>query len=177
MKTSVWIIILSVILCSVIFLCPLLFPTENTENIEKVDLSEVIPDEEDYIEYQIVMLDGPTPAPNVKLYPKDNRFEFLIHPLSSYLPVGHYTIKDNKLILDCDTDDNIYTFRMMPLKDAKANPDYSTVESLRLTYLNFLADESTELPKIKSSATNTEASPPFSAGASFIPTKVVITTK
>lgn len=177
MKTSVWIIILSAILCAVIFLCPFLIPASNQSSVEEVDLSDVIPDEEDYIEYQIVMLDGPTPAPNVKLYPKEKRFEFMIHPLSSYLPIGHYTIEDNKLILDCDSDENVYVFRMTPLKEDKPAPDYETVESLRLSYLDFLAGESSDLPKFRYSATDTEPTLPFNSGASFIPTKVVITTK
>lgn len=177
MKTSIWIIILSVILCAVIFLCPLLTPTPDQPLVEEVDLSDVIPDEEDYIQYQTVMLDGPAVQPNVKLYPKDKTFVFTIHPLSSYLPTGHYTIEDNKLILDCDTDENVYVFRMTPLKTDKPAPDYETVESLRLAYLDFLPEESSELPMIKESASSDEATPPFSESASFIPVTVVITTK
>ena len=179
MKTSIWIIILSVILCGVILLCPFLTPAEitETEEIQVLDLSDVVPDEEDYIQYEIVMLDGPAVAPNIKLYPKEKTFEFMIHPLSSYLPTGHYNIENGKLTLDCDTDDNVYVFSLTPLKQEQTDPDYETVEGLRLSYLNFLADESTPLPMIKESASANEATLPFSENASFIPVTVVITTK
>lgn len=39
---------------------------------------------------------------------EENQFSLSLNPLSSYMPVGKYTIKDNNLILE--TDDGLYTF-------------------------------------------------------------------
>lgn len=177
MKTSVWIIILSIILCGAIFLFPLLIPDNDLNSAKEVDLSDVIPDEEDFIQYQVMILDGPTPAPNIKLYPKEKKFEFMIHPLSDYLPIGHYTIENNKLTLDCDKDDNVYVFSLTSLKETEKEPDFDSLETLRLFYLNFIAEESTTLPMFKNSSSDEEATLPFTTGASFVPIKVIVTTK
>ncbi|MBE6738547.1 MAG: hypothetical protein E7566_07870 [Ruminococcaceae bacterium] len=87
----------------------------------------------------------------LKLYPKESRFEFSLHPASSYLPMGTYKIEGDRLILQCeDGDANKYVF-----------------EFTSSYHLSFCEDESSELPKYKYSANDTEATPPFKDKAVF----------
>lgn len=171
-KPAFWIIIVALIISLVASVCLLTNPVEDNSDTILFETETITIHNNDYLQYQLLLLDGDPPIPYVRLYPEDTRFEFMLHKLSSYLPTGTYTIEGDKLILECDGEDtNKYVFRICSLNShASANGYYKDPELLKYCTLEFIADESSELPKFKYYATDTEAKPPFENGAYFINT-------
>ena len=153
-KPAFWVTILSLFLCLAIGICFLTNPVsekESSTESTKSDVIENLPDilpadciTDNYILYTYTAADNSAKNSYIKLYPEDNSFELMLSPLSSYLPMGKFTIEGKKLTLECDSDDNVYTFKFL---------DSYTLE--------FIQDESAELPKYKYSEEDTETSPPF----------------
>lgn len=176
-KPTFWIICVALIISIVASVCLLTNPIEEdkvttTNNTEKIYTIPAVNETEEYLQFQLLMLDGDPPIPYVRLYPENNRFEFMLHKLSSYLPIGTYNIDGDKLILKCDGEDtNKYVFSIHSLSShASANEYYQDPELLKLCHLEFNADESSELPKFKLSGSDTEAKPPYENGADFVNT-------
>lgn len=156
-KPAFWVILLSLVLCVAVGLCFLTNPVKENENSDPnsdlaQNLPEILPADcitDNYILYTYQDATNSNKTSHIKLYPKDESFEFMINPLSSYLPMGTYAIEGNTLILDCD-DDNQYVF-----------------EFLDSYTLMFIENESSELPVFKYSADDTEATKPFYDGTRF----------
>ena len=181
-KPAFWIIVVALIISIVASVCLLTNPVEDSTGIAPdttVNITTIEPiiehNTEDYVQYHLLMLDGDTDVPYVRLYPDDNRFEFMLHRLSSYLPIGTYTIESDKLTLECDGEDtNKYVFRIRSSNShTSANMDYIDPELLKYCTLEFIADESSELPKFKYYANDTEVRPPFEDKAWFVSTSTV----
>lgn len=178
-KPAFWIIFVALVISIVASVCLLTNPVEDSTGITpdttvNITTTEpiIIHNTEDYFQYHLLMLDGGPDVPYVRLYPDDNRFEFMLSHLSSYLPTGTYTIEGDKLILECDGEDtNKYVFRLeLKNEQADENTDYNDEDTLSKAYLVFLAKESTELPKFKYYANDTEVRSPFEDGARFVNT-------
>ncbi|MBR3971948.1 MAG: hypothetical protein IKJ83_03585, partial [Ruminococcus sp.] len=157
-KPAFWVILLSLLLCIAVGFCFLTNPVKEKENTDTSsdlaqNLPEILPADcitDNYILYTYQNATNPTKTSYIKLYPEDNSFKLMLNPLSSYMPMGTYTIRDKKLILETDSDDNSYVF-----------------EFLDSYTLMFIKDESSQIPEFRYSAEDTESSPSFDDGAIF----------
>ena len=80
---------------------------------------------------------------------EDNKFSFMLNPLSSFFPMGTYSVQGNRLILTVG-DEIAYVF------------------SIEGDILIFIADESWEIPSFCMSADATASTPSFEDGDRFI---------
>ena len=79
----------------------------------------------------------------------DNRFTFILHPGSSFLPTGTYSVEGNRLILTVDNE-VAYVF---------------TIEEGALV---FIADESWEIPSFRMAYYAIAPTPSFTDGDRFV---------
>lgn len=177
-KPAFWIIIVALIITIVASVCLLTNPVEdNTEELSatiQTDVPEtlvVFPESNsnnNYLKFSYTDPDIHLKSSYLKLYPKNNRFEFMLNPLSSYLPIGTYNIEGDKLILNTDGNNDTFVFRIKDTGENKVFMDKDSSEyTIAFTTLEFVENESTKIPKYKFSEDAPNALSAIDNGAVF----------